>query len=49
METQVDYTNALLDTYRSFTHDAIMIHGFIPDNAATGALKARFIVSDGIR
>ena len=49
METLVDYTNPLLDSYRSFTHDAILIHGFIPENAQTGALKALFVVSDGIR
>ena len=49
METLVDYTNPLLDSYRSFTHDAIMIHGFIPEKAEAGLLKARFTISDGIR
>mgnify|MGYP003338730657 CR=1 FL=1 len=49
MDTLVDYTNSLLDTYRSLTHDAIMIYGFIPDNASTATLKARFKIQDGIR
>ena len=49
LETLVDYTNPLLDAYRSFTHDAILIHGFIPKKAETGTLKARFTISDGMR
>ena len=49
IEALVDYTNPLLNSYRSFTHDAILIHGFIPENAATGTLKALFTISDGIR
>ena len=49
IEALVDYTNPLLNSYRSFTHDAILIHGFIPEKAATGTLKALFTISDGIR
>ena len=49
IEALVDYTNPLLNSYRSFTHDAILIHGFIPEKAETGTLKALFTISDGIR
>ena len=45
----VDYTNTLLDQYRTFTHDAILIYGFIPDNASTGVIKALFTIEDGLR
>ena len=49
MQDLVDYTNPVLNSYRSFTHDAILIHGFIPEKAETGTLKALFTISDGIR
>jgi len=49
IEALVDYTNPLLNSYRSFTHDAILIHGFIPEKAETGILKALFTITDGIR
>ena len=49
IEALVDYTNPLLNSYRSFTHDAILVHGFIPEKAETGTLKALFTISDGIR
>ena len=35
MNVLVDYTNSMLDQYRSFTHDAILIYGFIPENTST--------------
>ena len=49
MERELDYTNPLLDTYRTTTHDAIMVYGFIPANAESGALKAKFSIEDGLR
>ena len=45
----MDYTNSVLDQYRSFTHDAILIYGFIPENASVGVVKARFIIENGLR
>ena len=42
MDVLVDYTNPLLEQYRSFTHDAILIYGFIPENTSTGAIKGVF-------
>ena len=49
MERELDYTNPLLDNYRTATHDAIMVYGFIPANAENGALKAKFTIEDGLR
>ena len=49
MDTLVDYTNPLLDSYRSSTHDAILIYGFIPDRANDGAFKTSFILQDGLK
>ena len=49
MDMIVDYTNALLEQYRTFTHDAVLIYGFIPDNASTGTIKAVLTIEDGIR
>ena len=49
MERELDYTNSLLDNYRTATHDAIMVYGFIPANAENGALKAKFTIEDGLR
>ena len=49
MERELDYTNPLLDNYRTATHDAIMVYGFIPANAESGALKAKFTIEDGLR
>ena len=48
MEKELDYTNPLLDNYRTATHDAIMVYGFIPANAENGALKAKFTIEDGL-
>ena len=49
MDMIVDYTNALLEQYRTFTHDAVLIYGFIPDNASTGLIKAVFTIEEGVR
>ena len=49
MDTLVDYTNPVLDQYRHYTHDAILIYGFIPEKTSSGAIKARFTIEDGIR
>ena len=49
MDTLVDYTNPVLDQYRHYTHDAILIYGFIPEKSSSGAIKARFTIEDGIR
>ena len=49
MDILVDYTNPLLQQYRSFTHDAIFIYGFIPENAQTGTIKGSFIIAEGLR
>ena len=49
MDVLVDYTNSLLDQYRSFTHDAILIYGFIPENSSTGAIKATILIENGLR
>ena len=49
MDILVDYTSPLLEQYRSFTHDAIFIYGFIPENAQTGAIKGSFIIAEGLR
>ena len=48
MNTMVDYTSSTLDAYRSLVHDAIMIYGFILENASANALKARFKIEDGL-
>ena len=48
MDTLVSYTDSKLDSYRSVTHDAILIYGFIIEHAATGAVKARFRIEDGV-
>ena len=49
MDTLVDYTNPVLDSYRSSTHDAILIYGFIPERASGGAFKTSFILQDGFK
>ena len=54
MDVMVDkylacFVTSLLHQYRTFTHDAILIYGFIPDNASTGAIKALFTIEDGLR
>ena len=49
MDTLVDYTNPVLDSYRSSTHDAILIYGFIPDRASGGAFKTSLTLQDGFK
>ena len=49
MDTLVDYSNPVLDSYRSNTHDAILIYGFIPDRATDGKIKTTFTIQDGLR
>ena len=49
MDTLIDYTNPLLDSYRSSTHDAILVYGFIPDRASSGVIKTTFMLEDGLR
>ena len=49
MDTLVDYTNPILDSYRSSTHDAILVYGFIPERASSGAFKTSFTLQDGLK
>ena len=49
MDTIIDYTNQMLDSYRSFTHDAVLIHGFTMKKTTNGAVKAKFTIKDGLR
>ena len=49
MDTMVDYTNTILDSFRSDVFDAIMIYGFTVGNAATGVVKAKLKILDGLR
>ena len=49
MDTMVDYTNTILDSFRSDVFDAIMIYGFTVGNAATGVVKAKMKILDGLR
>ena len=49
MDVLVDYTNSLLGQYRSFTHDAILIYGFIPEKSSTGSIKATILIENGLR
>ena len=49
MDTLVDYTNPLLDSYRSSSHDAILVYGFIPERASSGAFKTSFTLQDGLK
>ena len=49
MDTLIDYTNPLLDSYRSSTHDAILVYGFIPDRTSSGVIKTTFMLEDGLR
>ena len=48
MRTMIDYSNSMLESYRSFAHDAVMIYGFILENSSIDALKARFHIEDGL-
>ena len=48
MDVLVDFSDSLLDQHRSFTHDAILIYGFIPEKTLIGEIKARFTIEDGL-
>ena len=49
METMVDYDNVILNSFRSNVYDAIMIYGFLMGKAATGIVKAKLKIFDGLR
>ena len=49
MDTMVDYVSLELTSYRSFSHDAIKIYGFGVKNSASGAVKAKMSIKDGLR
>ena len=49
LDTLVDYKNSILTSYRSLTHDAIMIYGFDIEHASGGVLKTTFTIEDGLR
>ena len=43
MDTMVDYTNSILNSFRSNVYDAIMIYGFTVGKADTGTVKAKLV------
>ena len=49
MDTMVDYTNSILNSFRSNVYDAIMIYGFTVGKADTGTVKAKLKILDGLR
>ena len=49
MDTMVDYQNTILDNFRSYIYDAIMIYGFSAGNSSTGIVKATLKILDGLR
>ena len=49
MDTVVDYVSSKLTSYRSFSHDAILIYGFSMKNSENGAVKAKMKIKDGLR
>ena len=49
MDTMVDYVNSKLTSYRSFSHDAIMIYGYQMKQTENGAVKAKMSIKDGLR
>ena len=49
MDTMVDYVSSKLTSYRSFSHDAILIFGFTMKQSDNGAVKARMSIKDGLR
>ena len=48
MDTMVDYTSSILNSFRSNTFDAIMIYGFGVGKASTGIVKAKVKILDGL-
>ena len=49
MDTMVDYASPKLADYRSVSHDAILIYGFVMKNSANGAVMAKMSINDGLR
>ena len=49
MDTMIDYQNTILDQFRSFVYDAIMIYGFSAGKSSTGIVKATLKILDGLR
>ena len=49
MDTTVDYVSSKLTSYRSFSHDAILIYGFGMKDSQNGAVKAKMSIKDGLR
>ena len=49
MDTIVDYENSILDQFRSFVYDSIMIYGFSAGKSSTGIVKATLKILDGLR
>ena len=44
MDTMLDYVSSKLTSYRSFSHDAIQIFGFIMKSSDNGAVKANMSI-----
>ena len=52
MDTMVDYSNSILNSFRTNVFDAIMIYGFLLGKATdgtTGIVKAKLTIFDGLR
>ena len=49
MDTMVDYTNSILNAFRTNIFDAIMVYGFTLGTASTGIVKAKLNIFDGLR
>ena len=49
MDTMVDYTSIVLDSFRTNVFDAIMVYGFTIGTATTGIVKAKLKILDGLR
>ena len=49
MDTMVDYSNSILNSFRTNVFDAIMIYGFLIGKATTGIVKAKLKIHDGLR
>ena len=49
MDTMISIDDPKLASYRSFSHDAVMLYGFTMKDAKTGAVKAKFTIKDGLK
>ena len=49
MDTMVDYQSVVLNKFRSFIYDSIMIYGFSAGKSSTGIVKATLKILDGLR